>query len=330
MLRRRQLLRLSVAGAAAGLLTPPARAQGAPVVCYLALATPQSDALWVAAFRDGMRALGHVEGRSYVLIERYGQGRFMTAEAMLTPAEARSIAIVLTPGAASARAARRMLPQTPIVSVGLHPRGGQTDLFASLAAPGGTVTGVSSYGEELAAKRIQLLKEVVPRLERVGVLHNETDDTYRRWGEETMAEIRQQGLVPVRLGLRSPAPEALQKTLRDARAAGVQGMVVVRDFLTATLHAQIAAGSRDLGIATIAEERRYPEAGALMSYGVDDRELFRKAASYVDRILKGARPATLPIEQPTRFELVVNARTARALGLVLPAAFRLRADEVIE
>ena len=304
---------------------------GVPVVCYLALATRQSDAASVAAFRDGMRALGHVEGRSYLLVEHYAEGDMARAETMLREQMARQpVAVFLTPGAAAVRVILRTTQSVPIVSAGLHPRGGQTDLFASLARPGGRVTGVSNFGEELAAKRVQLLKEAMPRLTSVGVLHNTTDPVFRQWGEETQAEIRAQGLVAVRLGLTSPSPEAMQRLLRDARARGVGAVVIVRDFLTSALHVAIAQSSRDIGLASIAEERRYPDAGALMSYGCSDHDQFGATAAYVERILKGAHPADLPVAQPTRFELVVNARTAKVLGLTLPRALLLRADEVIE
>lgn len=325
--------RRSVVAGLAGAVAAPrlaAQQQAVPLICYLALATRQSDAASVAAFRDGLRELGHVEGRTYTLVELYAEGDIVRAEAMLREQLARPVSVFLVPGAAAARLILRVTKLVPVVAVGLHPRGGQTDLFASLAKPGGMVTGVSNFGEELAAKRVQLLKEVMPRLARVGVLHNTTDPMFRRWGEETEGEIRAQGLDAIRLGLTSTAPDALQKLLRGARSRGVEALVVVRDFLTSALYEPISRISRDNGLATIAEERRYPDAGALMSYGTSDRELFRRVAHYVDRLLKGAVPAELPVEQPTRFELVVNARTAKALGLTLPQALLLRADEVVQ
>ncbi|MEO7152218.1 MAG: ABC transporter substrate-binding protein [Burkholderiaceae bacterium] len=323
--------RAVAAGLAAAMVAPRAVAQTSPpVVCYLALATRESDAASVAAFRAGMRELGHVEGRSYRLVDRYADGNFAQARAMLRELAALPVAVFLSPGAAAARLLLGESQAVAIVSVGLHPRGGQTDLFASLAAPGGRVTGVSNFGEELAAKRVQMLKEAMPRLSKVGVLHNTTDPVFRRWGEETEGELHAQGIAAVvRLGLTSGSPEALQQALRGARASGVQALVVVRDFLTSALYLPICRTSRDLGLATIAEERRYPQAGGLMSYGASDAEQFRRAAFYVDRILKGARPAELPIEQPTRFELVINAATARTLGVTVPPALLLRADEVI-
>ena len=327
MIARRDLF-TALAGCAAATLgmtqTSP------PVVFLMALATRESDAKSVAAFREGMHELGQVEGRSYLLVERYAQGDFARAEAMLREPTARPVAVFLTPGPAAARLVLRFTKTVPIVSAGLHPRGGQTDLFASLARPGGVVTGVSNFGEELAAKRVQLLKDMMPRLTTVGVVHNITDPVFRDWGEETEGEIRKQGLRAVRVGLRSPSVNDMERAMLQARSQGVEGVVVVRDFLTSSLHRSIAAASLDIGVASVAEERRYPEAGALMSFGASDRDQFRSAARYVDRILKGAVPADLPIEQPTRFELVINRNTAKKLGLPMPQSVLLRADEVIE
>jgi len=326
--RRHALTALSGAIVAPRLV---AQAGSPPIVFYMALATRASDAKSVAAFREGMLGLGHVEGRSYRLVERYAEGNFAAAETMVREQQAaQPVAVFLSPGAAAVRLILRVTRNVPIVSVALHPSGGQTDLFASLARPGGMVTGVSSFGEELAAKRVQFLKELMPRLKSVGVLHNTTDPVFRRWGEETEGEIRAQGLAAMRVGLTSTSVDALQQKLRDARARGVEALVVVRDFLTSSLYRQIAQGSLEHGLASIAEERRYPEAGALLSYGVSDRDQFRSAANYVDRILKGATPAELPIEQPTRFELVLNVKTARALGLTIPQPLLLLADEVVE
>ncbi|MEO6743004.1 MAG: ABC transporter substrate-binding protein [Caldimonas sp.] len=319
-----------LAGLAGALLAPRALAQAPAVVCYLALATRQADVAGVAAFNEGMRSLGHVEGRTYRLVELYADGQYSRADGLLRKQLETPVHVFLAPGPASARLVLGVTRTVPIVSVGLHPRGGQTDLFATLAQPGGMVTGVSSFGEELAAKRVQLLKEMMPQLASVGVLHNATDLVFQRWGEETEAELRSQGLATMRIGLTSPSLDALGQSLRSARAAGVQALVVVRDFLTSALYQPISKIGRDLKLATIAEERRYPDAGALMSYGVGDRDQFGRAAGYVDRILKGAKPAELPIEQPTRFEFVVNASTARTLGLHVPAALRLRADAVVE
>ncbi len=325
--------RRSVVACLAGTLATPRLASQPsrlPAVVYMALAGRQTNAANIELFRDGLRAAGHVEGRTLSVEVISGDGDVVRAEAMLAERLARPVAVFLAPGPASARTILRVTKTTPIVAVGLHPSGGQTDLFARLNQPGGMVTGVSNFGEQLAAKRIQLLREVLPKLTTVGVLHTVTDPVFLRWGEETEQELRTQGLAAVRLGLSSPAPDAVAALLGGARPQGIRAVVIVRDFLTAALRDAIIRGARDAGLATIAEERGWPEAGALMSYGANNRDMFHRAASYVDRILKGARPADLPIEQPTRFEFVINQKTAKALGITVPQSVLLRADEVIE
>ncbi len=329
MLIRRRLLAAAIG---AGWVLPPAwaRSGDAATVFFMALASRASDAASVAAFREGMRELGQVEGRSYELVDRYAEGDVAGAEAMLRGWTGRVPDVFLAPGPAAARIVLRVHRSIPVVTVGLHPQGGQSDLFTSLARPGGMVTGVSNIGEQLAAKRVQLLAEAMPRLKKVGVMHNTTDPVFQRWGEETEREVRAQGFVPDRLGLGSASLDALAATMRSARARGVDAVIVVRDFLTSTLHRDIARIGRETGLAIVAEERRYTDAGALMSYGASDAILFRQAAGYVDRILKGAVAAEMPVQQPTRFELVVNLATARILGIVIPHALLLRADEVIQ
>lgn len=329
MTNRRQMM---AGTAAAMLLLPRLAAQQAtvPMVFFMALATRESDAASVAALRAGMAERGHVEGRSYVLIESYAEGDISRAEAILRERTDRLPDVFVAPGPAAARIILRVSRATPIVTVGLHPQGGQSDLFASLARPGGMVTGVSNIGEQLAAKRVQLLGEAMPHLKKIGVLHNRTDPVFRRWGEETEREIRAQRFATERIGLDSASPDALRKLLGGARARGVDAVIVVRDFLTSSLYRSIAQVSREIGLAVMAEERRYTDAGALMSYGASDATLFRQAADYVDRILKGAIAAEMPVQQPTRFELVISLKCARELGLTVPQSLLLRADDVIQ
>jgi putative tryptophan/tyrosine transport system substrate-binding protein len=309
---------------------PSAQVQRTPIVCFMSLATRQTDQPSLEVFRAGLREHGHVEGSTYEMVWIASEGDVAHADALVREQLGRWVDVFLAPGPASARVILRATQSVPIVTIGLHPRGGQTDLFAKLAKPGGIVTGVSNFGEQLAAKRVQLLKELMPKLAYAGVLHNSADPVFRRWGEETETEIRAQGLKATRLGLTSSSVDALQRVLREGRDRGVEALVVVRDFMTAALFEPIARMSRKFAMAVIAEERRFPAAGALMSYGVSDSELFRRAAGYVDRILKGARPADLPIEQVERFEFVINLAAARALGVAVPQSVLLRADEVIQ
>ena len=329
MIERRTIVAALACGLTHGRAS--AKAPAMAQICFMSLATRVVDGASVDAFRDGLSKLGHVEGKSYRLLWLSSDGDVERAAATLREQlKMQPIDVFLAPGPASARLVLRATQQTPIVAVGLHPRGGQTDLFASLARPGGRVTGLSNFGEELATKRVQLLKEAMPRLTHVGVLHNVAEPVFRRWGEETAMEVRAQGLKATQLPMNSPSLPGLMDLMRGARRQGVEALVIVRDFLTATLYETIAHASRDIGLACMAEERRFPDAGALMSYGVNDADLFRAAARYVDRILKGVAAADLPIEQPNRFELVINQKAARALGLALPQSLLLRADEVIK
>lgn len=330
-MRRRAFMSVAAGALLAGAGRASAQSNGKPaVIIFLALASRQSDERDVDTFRVGMREAGHVEGRTFVLEEIFADGDVVSAERSLRERLRTPVNAFLAPGPGSARVILRATKVVPIVAIGLHPQGGQTDLFASLARPGGMITGLSNFGEELAAKRVELLKEAIPGVKSVGVLHNTTDPVFKRWGEETEAAAHKQGLSAVRLGLTSSSTEALGEILSGARRQGVEAVIVVRDFLTATLIDSITRTALELGLATMSEERRFPLAGGLMSYGPSTPDLFRRAAGYVDKVLKGAKPGELPIELPTKFEMVVNVATARALGLTIPPSILLRADEVIE
>jgi putative ABC transport system substrate-binding protein len=329
-MRRRDLLIGSAAIlAATSACRPATAADKIPVIGYLALASRQSDASDRKAFGEGLRELGYAEGQTIKVAEIYTEGDTVAAEKFVRDLEQEASAF-LVPGPAAARIVRHVTRTVPVVAIGLHPSGGQTDLFASLARPGGSVTGLSNYGEQLAAKRVELLKEVMPRLTTVAVFHNATDPLFSKWGAETEAEIRRQGLTAVRTGLTSDSGAAIAATMKGLREQGVEAVIVVRDFLTTALRDSIVRSARELRIAVIAEERRFADVGALMSYGASSSDLFRRAAGYIDRLLKGAKAADLPIELPTKFELVINRRTAAEIGVDIPPSILLRADEVIE
>lgn len=237
--------------------------------------------------------------------------------------------VFLTPGPAATRAVLR-LTKIPIVAVALPADRTDSSMFASYARPGGTVTGFSAFGEEMSAKRLQLIREMLPRMTVVGVLHNGTDPTFNAWGEQTMADATKQGLRPIRMPLSSPSREQLGKDIRMLRAAGGTGLIVVRDFMTITLMDDICRTAADAGVAVVGEQSEFARAGALFSYGADIPNLFRRAARYVARILKGESPANLPIQLPDKFEFVVNLQTAKKLGVVAPPHLLVSADEVLE
>jgi putative tryptophan/tyrosine transport system substrate-binding protein len=237
--------------------------------------------------------------------------------------------VFVAPGPAAARAIHRAT-QIPIVALGLPPTAIDPDLFTSLAKPGGRVTGFSYLGEELSAKRIEVLRELLPTSTVIGILHNVADPVFREWGVQTEASARAQGLQSVRLGLRSSSRDEVRELLRSLRDQGGDAVIVIRDFLTDTMKNEILHTSAELRIAAIAEQMTLLEGGALMFYGADIPDLFRRAAGYVDRIIKGERAGDLPIQLATKFQLIINLKAARALNIVVPPSLLARADEVME
>jgi putative ABC transport system substrate-binding protein len=329
-MRRRDFV-TAVAGA---VLTGPAVAHAQsvarPLVAYLGIASRTSDQPYVDGLRRGMVENGHILGDTVELDERYADGRVEGFDALLAEVVTRGVDVIVVPGIAAALAVREQAPQIPCVAIGLPSTVIYPDLFASLHRPGGSVTGFSPFGEDLADKRVELLREVVPAMATIAILHNSVDPLYRSWGEKTEDAARQQGLQTLRLGVTSRSEPELAALMQTAHEAGAQGMIIVRDFLTHVLQEDIADAANAMGMATMAEQRVFAEQGGLMSYGANQPELFRRAATYVDEILQGASPAEMPIQLATEFELVVNQQTAEALGITIPPSILLRADEVLE
>ncbi|WP_372623563.1 ABC transporter substrate-binding protein [Falsiroseomonas sp.] len=314
------------------LCLPPALARAQrrlPVVGFVGFASPEGDRLTVEAFREGMRAQGQVEGQTWLFDHRHADGDPARGAAIIRDLTALPVDVFIVPGPAAARAVRRATA-IPLVAIGLPPVQSDPELFASLARPGGSVTGFASFGEEMSAKRIEFLRETIPDLAAIGVVHNGTDPTFDAWGRLTEASARAQGLRALRLPLASRDGAALAAGMQALRADGAQALVVVRDFLTSSMISEIIAAAMAEGIAVIGDQARFAEAGALFSYGASLPDLFRRAAGYVVRILRGERPGDLPVQLPTAVEFVVNLRTARALGLTVPQAVLARAEEVIE
>jgi putative ABC transport system substrate-binding protein len=300
---------------------------GPPVVGLVALATRQSHAVELTSFRQGMREQGHVEGRTFLLEDRYADGDPTRLPGLIDDLLRREAAIFVTPGPNASRAVNRAAPRLPVVAVALPES--DDSLFDSLARPGRRVTGFSHIGTGLAPKRVELLKEAVPRVATVAILNSE-DLVYLKWGAETADAAHMQGLKTIMLTLNSSVSAVELSDLIRNRAADAQGLIVIRDFITESLRADIFREAGAASLATLAEHRNFAEAGALLSYGTSLADLFRRAAEYVDKILKGANAGELPIQLPTRFELIINLKTARRLGIEFPPTLLARADEVIE
>jgi putative tryptophan/tyrosine transport system substrate-binding protein len=325
-MRRREFIAIT-AGTLAWL---PAGAQaraGLPVIGVVALATRESHAVELASFRQGMRDLGHVEGRTFLVEDHYADGDPARSRGLVRDLLKSEVAVFVTFGPNAARTIRSMAPSAPVVAVAL-PDSDHT-LFGSLARPGGRVTGFSHIGTGLAPKRVELLKEALPGLTTVAILTSE-DVVYLKWGAETASAAQAQGLKTIMLTLTSPSAGELASLIHSNRAADAQGLIVIRDFATESLRAEIFRHAETARLATLAEHRNFAVAGALLSYGASLADLFRRAAEYVDKILKGANPGELPIQLPTKFEFVINLKTASALGLAVPPTLLARADEVIE
>jgi putative ABC transport system substrate-binding protein len=300
-----------------------------PVVGFVGFGSPEADRPSVTAFREGMRAQGMVEGQGWQFEHRHADGDALRGAGIIRDFAALPVAVFIVPGPSAARAIRRATT-IPLVAIGLPPVQSDPDLFASLARPGGSVTGFASFGEEMSAKRIEFLRETIPALSAIGVMHNAADPTFDAWGRLSEASARAQGLRVLRLPLTQRDPVALAAGLRALRQEGAQALVVVRDFLTSSMIEDITATALAEGIAVIGDQARFAHAGALFSYGANLPDLFRRAAGYVIRILRGEKPGDLPVQLPTAIEFVVNLRTARALGLTVPHPILARADEVIE
>ena len=322
--------RTMIATLASGIALPVAAQPRPPVVGFLGFATPQANLPMVDALRRGLREQGYVEGQTIVVDVRHANGDLKVAERDIDELIARGTAVFVAPGPAAVRIVVQKT-STPVVGIGLVPSLSGTDPFGSIARPGGSVTGFSTYGEELSGKRIELLRRVLPDARVLGILHNVADPVFHQWGELTERAARSQGLRTIRLGLKSSSDAELSQLLRELKQQNGNTLIVVRDFLTAGLVKPICSMALELGIAVVAEERVFAQEGGLVSYGPVIEDLLLRAAGYVSRILKGAKPADLPIQLPTKFELCLNLATARRLGLPPPPADVLfAANEVIE
>ena len=300
-----------------------------PVVGFVGFANAEIDAVAVAAFRNALAQIGHVEGRTVIVHAKSSDGDVARGHALIEAMAAQPVDVFLSPGPAAARAIVQKT-RIPVVSVALPAVQSDPELFQSLARPGGTLTGFAAFGEEMSAKRIEMLKEIHPGLTKLGVMHNATDPTFSAWGDQTMSDARKLGLEPVRLGLTSASRAAVAEHLQQLAASGSSAVIVIRDFLTSAMRNDICRIAADVRIAVVGEHGEVARAGALFSYGADLYDLFRRAAGYVDLILKGQKPAEMPIQLPTKFELIVNLKTAQALGLKVPATILVLSDEVIE
>ncbi len=306
-----------------------AEAQNAPRIGLLSIGTdpikPNLN-VWVP-FLDQLEQLGYVEGRSVVIERRFAGGRPERLPEFVADLARLHVDMVVATGDVESLAAKRAMPTTSIVMV-LVPDPVAAGLVTSLARPGGNVTGLSTLAPELYAKRLELLKEVIPGVSRVGLLLNPTTAHAALASTHSASAARFLNVHLQSLTVRNP--QELETVFSTISRERLQALVVVTDGVSFNQRDRIAGLAARVQVPTMCEVRDFVQAGSLMSYGPSYSDLARRAAIYVDKILKGARPADLPVEQPTKFELVINRKTAKALGLTIPPSLLLRADHVIE
>jgi putative ABC transport system substrate-binding protein len=326
MMERRAFLR-KLTGAA---LLPP-RAAGAetpgkgPRIGVLMSTNPTAAAHIVSAFSEGLRELGHVDGQNIVLVYRWAEGKPERLDGLAADLVRQQVRLIVASSQAPALAAQRATKTIPIVMVNTSDPV-ETGLVASLARPGGNVTGLSQQlTPEIRAKQLQLLKEALPKVARVAVLRSpSTTVGLREYESAAQAlELRVQ-FEEVRSA--ADLERAFAALVRDR----VDALLVPGDILLFTERARVASLARQHRLPGIYSLREYTEAGGLMSYSARISGQFRRAAVYVDKILRGASPATLPVESPTQYELAINLNTARTLGITIPQALLIRAHEVIQ
>ena len=327
-MRRREFIAL-VGGAVVWPLGVRAQGKKIPRVGVLWHAgSAEEEAVYLGAFIEGLGSLGYVDGKTIALEQRFPNEmpeRFKSMAAELVALNPDVLVAVTRPAAAAAQVATTTIPTVFLVVP--DPVG--TKMIQSLARPGGNITGLTQIAVELTAKRLGLFKEEFPHASRVALLLNANDQLgMQRYSEEFRVAAVTLGMrfEPVEVRSLSEFERAFDK-IAEAR---LEGVFLPADGLFYQGRTQLAQLAMTRRLPLIVHSRELLEAGALMSYGPDQRAIFRRAGAYVDRILKGEKPADIPVELPTRFELLVNSKTARALGITVPPSLLARADEVVE
>jgi len=321
--------RTFLAGTGAGLLAAPLAVEAQQVhrIGMLETTPVALNAANLEAFRQGLRALGYVERQNYAIEYRSADGRAERFPGLAAELVRLKVDLLVTRGTPAALAAKKATRTIPIVmATSGDPVG--TGVVSSLARPGGNVTGISTNTAELVGKRLGLLKEAIPGIARIALVQNMSNPTLVTQRKQIEVAARSLGIQPQYLDVRKP--EDLGRAFDTAIKQRVDAVHVSLDTLTQNSLGRIVDLSAKHRLPAIYYSRDFVDAGGLMAYGVSYPESYRRAATYVDKIFKGAKPADLPVEQPTKFEFIINLKTARALGLTIPQSLLQRADEIIQ
>jgi putative tryptophan/tyrosine transport system substrate-binding protein len=303
-----------------------AQQKAMPVLGYLHYASPGPNAPNVAAFHQGLSETGYVEGQNLAIEYRWAEGRYDRLPALATDLVGRKVDVIVAAGPPAARAAKSATSTIPIVFASADPVG--EGLVASLARPGGNLTGISALSTELTPKRLELLSELAPQARVIALLVNPNNPTAESIIGDAQGAARAK-MVQLHI-LKAGAESEIDTAFATLVQLQAGALIVGADPFFFSRRGQLVELAARHGLPAIYESREFPTAGGLISYGSSLAAAYRQTGIYAGKILKGAKPADLPVEQPTRFELVVNLNTAKALGLTVPPSILARADEVIE
>jgi len=298
-----------------------------PLIGFLSGSFPSTSPARREAFRQGLRELGYVEGKNIVIEQRYADGKFDRLPALAAELVRLKVDIIVTAGPQSTRPAKQATSTIPIV-MAMDPDPVGNGFVASLARPGGNITGLSSLAPEISGKQLELLKEIVPRLSRVAVFGTSINSGNAQTLREVELTAKAFGVKLQYLDVLSP--KDIETAFRVASKGRADAVLMLPGSVLVLQRAQLADLAAKNRLPAIYPQPDYTEAGGLVYYGANTADLFRRAATYVDKILKGAKPADLPVEQPTKFEFIINLKAAKQIGLTIPPNVLARADKVIK
>ena len=320
------LLVIFVTLAACGALAQAQQPTKVPRIGFLSAISPSAVAARIEAFRQGLRELGYVEGKNIVIEYRYAEGKPDRLSALAAELVRLKVDVIVTGGPAVNRPAKEATVTIPIV-LGFDNDPVGNGFVASLARPGGNITGLSTHYPEISGKQLELLKEIIPKLSRVAVFGNSIQPGNPQALRETELAAGALGVQLQYLDVRGP--EDIETAFREAKKGRAEALLVLGNVVVTSHPKQFVEFAAKSRLPAIYWSPEFVEAGGLMTYSVSINDLFQRAATYVDKILKGAKPADLPVEQPKKFELVINLKTANQIGLTIPPNVLARADRVI-
>jgi len=298
-----------------------------PRIGYLSGSSPSTSPARREAFRQGLRELGYVEGKNIVIEQRYAEGKFDRLPALAAELVRLKVDIIVTAGPQTTRPAKQATSTIPIV-MAQDPDPVGNGFVASLARPGGNITGLATLAPELSGKQLELLKETVPKLSRVAVFGTSINPGNAQNLREVELAAKAFGVKLQYLDVLSP--KDFETAFRAASKGLAEAVLMLPGAVLGLQRAQLADLAVKSRLPAIYPQAEFTEAGGLMYYGTNTPDLFRRAATFVDKILKGAKPADLPVEQPTKFEFIINLKAAKQIGLTIPPNVLARADRVIK